>query len=343
MNNIFPELLGNNAIKELCGIDILSGKHSHAYIIDGPAGSGKHTAALQIAMAILCRNKAKNDFALPCGSCPSCLKISAGYSTDVQFVNRGSNATFQVEAIRNMLSSVSYLPDDGDYKVYIIEETEKMTTQAQNSLLLTLEEPPAHVVFILLTSDSGALLDTIRSRAHILKTEMLTAPLILETLFKKRSEGIISERDDEKLRTVASASSGSLGLAIDLCNKTEASPILKYRDMAEKLVDTLLFSTTADSVNFCRGLDCKRAECEHIFYFAMCAVRDYIAVKNGSNNTLFFTDHEDAFSKAVKITVPRLLNLYRLLENAQDDICRKNASISTVFCTVAANARNENR
>ena len=84
-----------------------------------------------------------------------------------------------------------------------------MTTQAQNSLLLTLEEPPSHVVFILLTSDSGALLETIRSRAHILKTEILSAPLILENLFKKRTEGLISERDDEKLKIAASAAEQS--------------------------------------------------------------------------------------------------------------------------------------
>lgn len=340
--NIFPELLGNNAIKELCGKDILSGKHSHAYIIDGPTGSGKHTAAKQIAMSILCKSKEKSN-SLPCGNCGSCAKISAGFSTDVQFVNRGETATFQVDTIRNMLSGVSYLPDDGDYKIYIIEEAEKMTTQAQNSLLLTLEEPPSHVVFILLTSDSDALLETIRSRAHILKTEALSAPMILENLFKKRSEGIITERDDEKLKTAASASAGALGVAIDLCSKTEASPILKYRDIAEKLVTTLLFSSTADSVDFCRGLDYKRAECEHILFYAISAVRDYIAVKTGSQSTIFFTEVDVAFEKAAKITVPRLLNIYHLLENAQDDICKKNASISTVFCTLAANAWKDNR
>ena len=342
MNNIFPELLGNIAIKDLCGKDIKAGKHSHAYIIDGPEGSGKHTAAKQIAMAILCRNK-NGENSLPCGFCPSCSKVSSGYSTDVQYVNRGATATFQVETIRNMLSSVSYLPDDGDYKVYIIEEAEKMTTQAQNSLLLTLEEPPAHVIFILLTSDSGSLLETIRSRAHTLKTELLSAPLILENLMARRNKGLINERNDEKLKVAASAASGSLGVAIDLCDKTDTSPVLKYRDIAEKLTDTLIFSSTADSVNFYRGIDFKRAECEQILFYAMTAVRDYIAVKNGSRNTLFFTDADFAYSKAVKVTAPRLLSLYNQLEEAQDHICRKNASISTVFCTLAANARKENR
>lgn len=343
MNNIFPKLLGNNAIKDLCGADIRNSKHSHAYIIDGPDGSGKHTAALQIAMAILCHNKGKDGFDLPCGICPSCAKIAAGYSTDVQFVNRGNNATFQVDVIRNMLSGIGYLPDDGDYKIYIIEEADKMTAQAQNSLLLSLEEPPAHVVFILLTTDSGALLETIRSRAHTLKTEMLSASFILETLHKMRSEGTISERDENKLQTAASAASGSLGSAILLCSKSESSPVLKYREIAEQLVYALIFAGSAEAVNFCRTIDSKRTECEDILFYAMSAVRDYIALKNGNHSTLFYTDTEKAHAEAVKTTLPRLLGVYRLLEAAQDDICRKNASISTVFCTLAANAWKENR
>ncbi len=343
MNNIFPRLLGNHAIKELCGKDILSGKHSHAYIIEGAEGSGKHTAALQIAMAILCAKKGKNDETLPCGSCPSCSKIEAGYSTDVQYVNRGSAATIQVDVIRNMLQGVSYPPDDGDYKIYIIEEAEKMNDKAQNALLLTLEEPPAHVIFILLTTDALSLLETIRSRAHIIKTESLSAPFILENLKKLRSSGKITERDEEKLKIAASASSGSLGCAITLCNKSEGSPILKFREIADRLVYHLLYAGSADAVSFCRGLDYKRAEFESILYFSMTAVRDYIALKNGNESTLFYTDIEKARSEAVKTTIPRLLSIYKLLESAQEDICRRNASVSTVLCTLAANAWKENR
>lgn len=343
MNNVFPRLLGNNAIKELCGKDILMGKHSHAYIIDGPDGSGKHTAALQIAMAILCSQKGKENHPLPCGGCSSCAKIEAGYSTDVQFINRGSAATIQVDVIRNMLQGVSYPPDDGDYKVYIIEEAEKMNEKAQNALLLTLEEPPAHVIFILLTTDALSLLETIRSRAHIVKTEMLSAPFILENLHRLRREGKITERDDEKLKIAASAASGSLGCAITLCNKSEASPLLKFREIADRLVYHLIFAGSAEAIGFCRTLDYKRNECESILYFAMSAIRDYIALKNGNQSTLFFTDANKAHSDAVKTTIPRLLSIFKLLEAAQEDICRRNASIPTVFCTMAANAWKENR
>jgi len=187
------------------------------------------------------------------------------------------------------------------------------------------------------------LLETIRSRAHIMKTELLSAPFILENLFKMRNEGVISERDDEKLKTAASAAAGSLGSAITLCSKDNASPVLKYRETADLLVKALLFAGSAEAVNFCRALDYKRTECEDVLFYAMSAVRDYIALKSGNKSTLFYTDTEKAMSDAVKTTVPRLLSIYRLLEAAQEDICKKNASINTVFCTLAANAWKENR
>lgn len=341
MNNIFPKLLANNAIKNLVGEDILRGKHSHAYIIDGPDGSGKHTAAMQIAMAILCENK--NGNALPCGNCASCKKIAAGFSTSVELINRGSAATLQVEVIRNMLAGVSYLPEDGDYKIYIIEEAERMTTQAQNSLLLTLEEPPHHAVFILLTTDAGALLETIRSRTHILKTELLTAPFILKALYRFKRDGVITENNDDKLNIAASAAMGSLGNAIALCSKEEASPILKHREIAEKLTQTLLFSGSAEAVTYCRSLSLKRDECESVLFYAMASVRDYITLKSGTKDTLVCTDIEKAQADAMKISLTKLYVIYSLLEAAQNDICKKNASVSTVLCTLAANAWKENR
>ena len=116
---IFPALLANEAIKGLCGRDVLRGRASHAYIIDGPDGSGKHTAARQIAMAILCENKSRDELPCPCGACASCRKAASGFSTSIEYVSRGSAATLQVDVIRKMLSTVSYLPEDGDYKIYV--------------------------------------------------------------------------------------------------------------------------------------------------------------------------------------------------------------------------------
>ncbi len=338
MKRIFPRLLANDSIKNLCGTDILRGKASHAYIIDGPTGSGKHTAAMEIASAILCEKRERDGIPLPCGECPSCKKIEAGFSTCIEILNRGSAATLQVESIRNMLSGISYLPEDGDYRIYIIEEAEKMTTAAQNALLLSLEEPPAHAVFILLTTDSGALLETIRSRAHILKTELLSSKFIFEQLSDMMHSGIIPKSDESKLRTAASASSGSLGLAITLCDPSSDSPVIKQMETASELCHNLLFAGSAEAIIFSRNLSLTRADCEAVLYYAMVNIRDLIALKSGSDHTMLQTDSDGSQNNSAKTTVSKLYYIYSLLETAQNDICKRNASISTVFSSLAANA-----
>lgn len=338
MKRIFPALLENDAIKGLLGEDILRLRQSHAYIIEGPDGSGKHTAALQIAMAILCENKHKEQLSLPCGICPSCKKIASGFSTSVEHVSRGGAATLQVETIRNMLSGVSYLPEDGDKRIYIIEDAHKMTPSAQNALLLTLEEPPAHAVFILLTSDSGALLETVRSRAHILKTQLLSAAFILSALRDMQDMGKLPPVSEEAMKLAASASSGCLGTAIELCTADSSSPVLKLRELGIRLADTLIFSEPHEAMLWCRSLDLKRADCETVFYYAIAYVRDLTALKNNCQNTLICTDTADARKRASSVALPKLYRIYSLLCSAEDDITRRNASVATVLCTLAANA-----
>ncbi len=338
MKRIFPALLENDAIKSLLGEDILRLRQSHAYIIEGPDGSGKHTAALQIAMAILCENKHKEQASLPCGTCTSCKKISSGFSTSVEYISRGSAATLQVETVRNMLSGVSYLPEDGDKRIYIIEDAHKMTPSAQNALLLTLEEPPAHAVFILLTSDSGALLETVRSRTHILKTQLLSASFILSALKDMQDMGKLPPVSEETVKLAASAASGCLGTAIELCSADSSSPVLKLRRLGLELADALVFSEPYEAMLYCRSIELKRADCETVFYYAIAYIRDLIALKNNSTVTLICTDTQEAEARARAVALPTLYRIYSLLCSAQEDITRRNASVATVLCTLAANA-----
>lgn len=335
---IFPALLANEAIKGLCGRDVLRGRASHAYIIDGPDGSGKHTAARQIAMAILCENKSRDDLPCPCGACASCRKAASGFSTSIEYVNRGSAATLQVDVIRKMLSTVSYLPEDGDYKIYIIEDAHKMTVPAQNALLLTLEEPPAHAVFILLTSDSGALLETVRSRAMILKTELLSAEMMLSHLRSMADMGKIPEVGEDKMKLAASAASGCLGRAVELCSAADNTGSLKFRNLGKQLVDALLFESSADALMLCRSLDLKRNEYDDTFTYALLFLRDYMAIKSGSSITLVSVDTAEAAGKASRVSISKLYRIYELLTEAQRDIVQRNASPATVMCTLAAAA-----
>ena len=156
---------GNEALRARLGGELARGAISHAYIVEGEAGCGKHTLARAIALAMACEQR-EGEGPFPCMSCPSCRKILAGNSPDVITVSREEDkVTMGVDVIRALREDVPLYPNDLDIKLYIIEDAHTMTTQAQNALLLTLEEPPPFVMFLLLTERADALLETIRSRA----------------------------------------------------------------------------------------------------------------------------------------------------------------------------------
>ena len=145
------DMIGNDALRVRLADDLRRGRLSHAYILEGPVGSGKHTLARQIAAALSCERKQDVTSPLPCRSCPACRKILSGNSPDLITVKREEDkTTFGVEVIRELRQDVPVAPNDTDYKVYLIEDAHLMTQQAQNAFLLTLEEPPPYVLFLLL-------------------------------------------------------------------------------------------------------------------------------------------------------------------------------------------------
>ena len=183
MKASMPQVVANDALRSRLCTDILGGKLSHAYIIEGPEGTGKHLIARNIAAALSCICKNEDAIPLPCLHCINCRKIMSGISPDVIYIKREEGkAQIGVESVRLVKSDVAIMPNDLDYKVYIIEEADKMTVQAQNALLLTLEEPPEYVVFLLLCESADLLLETVRSRAPVLRTEPVKPDAMAEFL-----------------------------------------------------------------------------------------------------------------------------------------------------------------
>ncbi len=322
--NIFPSLLGNSAIKELCGKDILQRKNSHAYIIDGPAGSGKHTAAMEIAKAILCEREGDD---LPCGKCLSCRKADEGYNSCIHFLSAEGKATITVDAVRRTIATVDFLPDDGDFSIYIIEEAEKMNSQAQNALLLTLEEPPRHVVFLLLTCDSLALLETVRSRCVTLKTEILSPAAI-------QSEAVRRYGDTEKVRGAA-ASAATLGDAIGIIKSSDSEKI-EMRKVSARLASLLAAGDGCEAVVFLRELKYDRQTVGDMLFGTSLAIRDMICDRCGGRELVFYTSAEEAKREAGLAQLPHLERVYRETVRAADHIKNKNASAQTVLTSLAA-------
>lgn len=161
----FDALPGNTALKASLRT-ALDRRFPQAVLLSGPDGSGKTDFAQTIAAALLCTGASPR----PCGACASCHKVAHGTHPDLIVIDEG-DGEIKVETARNIRDEAAILPNDGDRKVFIIHNADRMNLSAQNALLKVLEEPPRYVFFILLSSQPGVLLQTIRSRCAIYQFE----------------------------------------------------------------------------------------------------------------------------------------------------------------------------
>lgn len=165
----FKDIVGQEHLKEHLQNAIRLNKVSHAYIINGERNAGKEFIAKTFAMALQCENKHEEGEIEPCEECHSCKQAMSSNHPDIIFITHEKPNTIGVDDIRSQINSdVAIKPYSGPKKIYIINEGEKMTVQAQNALLKTLEEPPEYAVILILTSNVNTLLPTILSRCVLL-------------------------------------------------------------------------------------------------------------------------------------------------------------------------------
>ena len=163
----------------------------HAYLFSGPRGTGKTSTARILAKAINCENPSDGE---PCGECESCLAFAAGTSYDLHELDAASNN--KVEDIRDLISKVSF-GTPGRRKVYVLDEVHMLTTGAENALLKTLEEPPAHVCFVMCTTEPHKVAATVRSRAQHLLFELVTADELAEHVRWVAEDAELSLSEDD--------------------------------------------------------------------------------------------------------------------------------------------------
>lgn len=312
MKSAFSDIVKNLALRNRLRDDILSGNFSHAYIIEGARGSGKHTLALRIAAALACQNTDDASAPLPCMRCAACRKILALNSPDVIFVNRGDRATMGVETIRELRQDVYTVPNDLDVKVYIIEDAHLMTVQAQNAFLLTLEEPPAYVHFLLLCESAAPLLETVRSRAPTLRTEVIAQDVIEAHLQKVNADAAtLAQTSPQEFSEAVRAANGSIGKAMELLDTKARKPILARRELAREFVRLCSSQHThAASQKLLNGLSQKREETADALNTILLCLRDLLLCKQTEQAPLcFFVDAEEASALSYRFTTPELLSL----------------------------------
>lgn len=205
---MFDKILGNDKIKKQLKQAVDLNKTSHSYLFLGISGIGKKMIAKEFAKMILCENEEKY-----CGNCKSCIEFDSNNNPDFQLI-QPDGASLKIDQIRQMQKKILEAPIISKNKVYIIDDADLMTTEAQNCLLKTLEEPPEFVTIILIGSRENSFLSTIKSRCTIIKFQEIENEQIKE-YFSKNYE--ISNISEEMLDIYG----GSIGKAEELKDKQE--------------------------------------------------------------------------------------------------------------------------
>ena len=211
----FADLVGQDAASRALQGAIIGGRVSHAYLFSGSRGTGKTSAARLLAKALNCSGR-KPGSAEPCNNCQSCVEMTAGSALDLIEIDAASNRG--IDEIRDLREKVNLAPALGPFKVYIIDEAHMLTEPAFNALLKTLEEPPAHVVFVLCTTDAQKIPLTVIGRCQ-------------QFVFRRHSEDLIVSRlthiaqtekvsvDPEAMQLIARTAQGSMRDAVGLLDQ----------------------------------------------------------------------------------------------------------------------------
>ena len=228
----FETLIGQDTIARTLSNSIKRGQLAHAYLFCGPRGVGKTTTARIFAKMINCSNPGPD--MEPCGECESCVSFKEGRSYCIHELDAASNNS--VEDIKALMDQVQVPPQVGKYSVYIIDEVHMLSTQAFNAFLKTLEEPPAHAIFILATTEKHKILPTILSRCQTYDFNRISIPDMVRNL-----RGIADKEgvtiDDESLHVIASKADGAMRDALTIFDQTVAfcGTEVKYDDVIRNL------------------------------------------------------------------------------------------------------------
>lgn len=299
----FDEVVGQQPIIQTLKNAIVQNRIAHAYLFCGPRGTGKTSIAKIFAKMLNCEDKSNK----PCGKCTNCKMVQNGSHPDIIEIDAASNNG--VDEVRNLIDKVKYAPMQGKYKVYIIDEVHMMTTGAFNALLKTIEEPPAHVVFILATTEPNKVIPTIISRCQRFDFNKVSQKDIEKRLSIVCKEEKI-EIDPEAISLIAQLADGGMrdSLSIlDQCiaycssnitvdNVREIYGVLTTSDIGKLFEHLYAHEVDAliQQIQECsdKGMDLKRLTSDFITLLKESIILDY-----SSNSQLVSNTHKEVIEK----------------------------------------------
>ena len=338
MRSYFPDLFGNEFHKNRIALSVLGDKLPHALLIDGPEGSGKMTFATQIAAALNCENKTDETRPLPCGRCNSCRRIQEGGFTDVKILKRtDGKATIGVKEIKDFRADMYLSATESGYKVYVIDEAEKMTTEAQNALLIILEEPPKKVVIMLLASGTDSILTTIKSRTQYVAMTRFDTQELAKHLEQISPEArSLAFRDEEGYKALLVSADGRIGKAKALLNPKTREENEQTRSEILAIVNALgTRASYAELYSAITSLPQKRVEFAQSLEILISALGDLIAAKKSeAASPVFFIDHKSAKDAGASVPIGRLMKIYEIVIHTYRE-CEKNANVTLAAANMA--------
>ncbi|HEX7264305.1 MAG TPA: DNA polymerase III subunit gamma/tau [Candidatus Dormibacteraeota bacterium] len=306
----FGDLVGQEAASRALQGAIIGGRVSHAYLFSGSRGTGKTSAARLLAKALNCSGR-KKDSAEPCNVCQSCVEMTAGSALDLIEIDAASNRG--IDEIRDLREKVNLAPALGPFKVYIIDEAHMLTEPAFNALLKTLEEPPAHVVFILCTTDAQKIPLTVIGRCQ-------------QFVFRRHSEEQITSRlthiavaekvqvDNEAMQLIARTAQGSMRDAVGLLDQLvplasgpitldSARSLLGIADprLLDSLLDHVLEGRAAEALEELNRVYSEGAELRQVVRGLMEGCRDRLVAA--------LSRHDKATARRLSAVLDSLLHL----------------------------------
>ena len=309
------DILGHEQIKEHFLNAAATGKVSHAYILSGEEGMGKKTLADAFVMTLLCEEGGKE----PCMQCHACKQVLSGNHPDLIYVTHEKPASMGVDDIREQINdTIMVRPYSSQYKIYIVDEAEKMTVQAQNALLKTIEEPPAYAVIMLLTTNPDAFLPTILSRCVQLKLKPLKDSVVKEYLEEKLHV------KDIQAEIYSAFARGNLGKAIHLAQSEDFKMMYEEILTLLKEIKEMDISQLLDVI---RKLKDNNTDIKECLNFMQMWYRDILMYKTTKDlNLLIFKDEFSAVKKAASLSSYE--GLERILEAIDKARVRLDANVN---------------
>jgi DNA polymerase-3 subunit delta' len=311
----FKDIIGHEQIIEHLKNAISMDKVSHAYIINGPKESGKMMLAEAFAAALQCEKGGPE----PCMECRSCHQAADRNQPDIIYVSHEKPNTIGVDDVRRQINDdIAIKPYSSRYKIYIVDEAEKMNQQAQNALLKTIEEPPAYGIIILLTTNADSFLQTIRSRCIILDIKAVRSDVIRSYLMQQY------QVPDYQADVCVAFAQGNVGKAIQLASSEDFNDLKASALQLMKRLDEIDLYEMTQAV---KQISEYKLQIEDYFDLMMIWFRDilYMKATNDVNGLIFKDEVYDIKKQAAKRSYNGIEEILQALDKAK---IRLNANVN---------------